>query len=162
MIEQTGETYLWYFPDGRAFQSGESSTSPEATSTDGWGSSAMLYALMEGLAGIQDKGKLFRRVRFAPRWPAACLNQVEARVEYANSGAYFGYHYSASGKKLTWEFSSRESYVNAHILLPPGVRPVCVRIQAREIDFDIRIVEQSLYLDISFRITDNANLEIDI
>jgi len=51
MISERGESFLWYFPDGRV-SSEESSTSPEATSTDGWGSSAMLYALMEGLVGI--------------------------------------------------------------------------------------------------------------
>ena len=32
----------------------EASTSPEAQPTDGWGSSAMLWALVSGLAGIED------------------------------------------------------------------------------------------------------------
>ena len=49
------ETYLWYFPDGR-HATKETSTSPEAYPTDGWGASAMLYALMEGLAGVVDHG----------------------------------------------------------------------------------------------------------
>ncbi len=161
LIEQTGESYLWYFPDGRP-SSPESSTSPEATSTDGWGSSAMLYALIEGLAGIQDKGKLFRKVRFAPRWPAALISQVEARVEYASSGAFWGYGYSASDRMFSWELRSRESRVEAHILLPSETSPVRVRLQGRDIDFDIKKVEQSLYVDFSFQFTNKAELEIDI
>lgn len=161
LIEQTGESFLWYFPDGRP-SSRESSTSPEATSTDGWGSSAVLYALIEGLAGVQDKDKLFQKIRFAPRWPAARISQVEARVEYASSGAFLGYRYSSSGKKLSWNLSGRGSQVEAHILLPSETSPVRVRIQDRDIDYDIRKVEQSLYVDFSFQFTDRAVLKIDI
>ena len=39
MIAERGETYLWYFPDGTP-ASIETSTSPDAMPTDGWGSSA--------------------------------------------------------------------------------------------------------------------------
>ena len=60
MIEASGETYLWYFPDGTA-SSVDTSTSPDATPTDGWGSSAMLYAFVEGLCGIEDRGALVPR-----------------------------------------------------------------------------------------------------
>ena len=61
MIDTTGETYLWYFPDGTP-STVETSTSPDAEPTDGWGSSAMLMALMEGLAGIKDQLKSFESV----------------------------------------------------------------------------------------------------
>ncbi len=161
LISETGESYLWYFPDGRP-SSRESSTSPEATSTDGWGSSAMLYALMEGLAGIQDRDKLFQKIRLAPRWPAARVSQVEARAEYASSQAFFGYSYSASTNEIFLELSSGRSHVDAHILMPSGARPVRARLQGRDIDFDIGKVEQSVYVDISFQVTDNAVLKIDI
>src|SRR5690606_29348623 len=60
MIAESGETYLWYFPDGTA-SSVDTSTSPDATPTDGWGSSAMLYAFVEGLCGIVDRAHSFRR-----------------------------------------------------------------------------------------------------
>jgi hypothetical protein len=39
MISESNATYLWYFPDGRPCTA-EESTSPEASPTDGWGSSA--------------------------------------------------------------------------------------------------------------------------
>ena len=39
MISEYNATYLWYFPDGRPCTA-EESTSPEASPTDGWGSSA--------------------------------------------------------------------------------------------------------------------------
>ena len=74
MISQKGETYLWYFPDGR-HTTVETSTSPEAMPTDGWGSGAMLYALSEGLAGVKDNLKLFRNISLTPRWEAAGIEK---------------------------------------------------------------------------------------
>jgi len=58
-LTANNETYLWYFPDGRK-STVETSTSPDASPTDGWGSSAMLYALFEGLAGLSMKANSFR------------------------------------------------------------------------------------------------------
>ena len=92
LIAEKGETYLWYFPDG-TLPSIETSTSPEASATDGWGSSAMLYALAEGLAGVADEGACFRPVRLAPRWPAAGVDDAEVYLRYAASGAEVGYRW---------------------------------------------------------------------
>ena len=97
LIAERGETYLWYFPDGRP-ASVETSTSPEAQPTDGWGSSAMLYALVEGLAGVEDRGDgASTRVRLAPRWAAADVDEAEVAVGYAASGARVGYRYERDG-----------------------------------------------------------------
>ena len=60
LVSEKGESYLWYFPDGTP-ASVETSTSPEAEPTDGWGSSAVLYALIAGLAGVEDEGGLVLR-----------------------------------------------------------------------------------------------------
>ncbi|HEX2535950.1 MAG TPA: hypothetical protein VHK69_19550, partial [Chitinophagaceae bacterium] len=38
---------------------------------DNWGQAAVLSALVEGLAGVTDKGQLFRTAEVAPRWIAA-------------------------------------------------------------------------------------------
>ena len=65
MIEESNETYLWYFPSGQPSEE-ETSTSPEALPTDGWGSSAMLYAFVEGLCGVVDLAERMQRVKIAP------------------------------------------------------------------------------------------------
>ncbi|MFN3374271.1 MAG: hypothetical protein ACK44M_11975, partial [Chloroflexus sp.] len=49
LLRLTNASYLWYYPDGRPGISG-----PDTIPTDGWGASAMLGALFEGLAGIVD------------------------------------------------------------------------------------------------------------
>ncbi len=161
LISESGESYLWYFPDGRP-SSAEASTSPEATSTDGWGSSAMLYALMEGLAGIQDQDTLFRKARVAPRWPAAGISRAEARAEYAASGAFLAYTYVVEGSRLVLELSASESEVDCHILIPGQQRPVAARIENRMAAFETGTIGGSLYLDMTVSVRDSVRLEITL
>jgi hypothetical protein len=158
---ESGETYLWYFPDGRP-SSAASSTSPEATPTDGWGSSAMLYALMEGLAGIQDRDALFRKTRVAPRWPAAGIRRAEARVEYAASGTAFAYRYVLEGDTLSLELETNQSEAECHILLPERRRPAAARINGRAAGFKTGSIRSSLYVDLLLHVTDRIRLEIDL
>ena len=161
LVFESGETYLWYFPDGRP-SSAEASTRPEATSTDGWGSSAMLYALMEGLAGIQDQGALLRKVRVAPRWPAAKVSRAEARVEYAASGASFAYDYVMEGDRLSIELSASGAEVDCHILIPEPRRPVAARIDGRAAAFETETIGDSLYIDMTTKVKDSSRLEISL
>ncbi|MEO7913087.1 MAG: hypothetical protein ABIV47_25845, partial [Roseiflexaceae bacterium] len=51
LIGDADASYLWYYPAGNPGKSG-----PETLPSDGWGASAMLAALLEGAAGIEDQG----------------------------------------------------------------------------------------------------------
>jgi len=71
LIGDTDTSYLWYYPAGNPGKSG-----PETLPSDGWGASAMLAALVEGAAGIEDQGARYEDVRLSPRWPAADLAEL--------------------------------------------------------------------------------------
>ena len=117
LISQKGETYLWYFPDG-THSSIETSTSPEATPTDGWGSGAMLYAFVEGLVGVRDKLKKFKNIRLSPGWEAAGIKEAEAEIDYPASGAYVKYKYLYSGNSLRLEVEGSPEYIELELYLP--------------------------------------------
>ncbi len=122
LIDRTGESYLWYFPNGKA-PTAEESTSPEALPTDGWGSSAMAAAFIEGLAGINDEAGRFEFIDLRPRWFSAGVNEADVRVSYAASGASFGYsfrHYADEGRILL-EVEPGNHSVRVDILIPEGV-----------------------------------------
>ncbi len=121
LVAQKGEAYLWYFPDGRP-SSVETSTSPEAQPTDGWGSSAMAWALVEGLAGVVDRGRTFDSVRLSPRWEAAGIDSADVSVGYAASGASVRYRYRRDGSRITLEIEAAGADVQWHVLLPAGHR----------------------------------------
>jgi len=83
---------------------------PDITSygiPDNWGAAAVLYALMEGLAGIQDTGITFDQAKFCPRWQAAEVTEVTATAKYAASGGYLRYSYQyLPGKKTIFTQSN--------------------------------------------------------
>ncbi len=121
MIESSGAAYLWYFPDGTP-SSPETSTSPDATPTDGWGSSAMLYGLVEGLAGVVDRHCCFSQVELTPRWLFAGEQEADVEISYAASGARFGYRYrhDESRRRILLEVSGDARSVTIRLPLPHG------------------------------------------
>jgi len=161
MIAERGETYLWYFPDGTA-STEETSTSPEAMPTDGWGSSAMLYAFVEGLCGIVDEGHSFQTVRCAPRWLAADETEATVEVGYAASGATFGYHYRhhEAERQILLTLQARKARVVLHVLLPDGSQATSVTWKGQPTPFDQESVEQSRYVNASGDVQDHADIEI--
>ena len=145
LISRNGETYLWYFPDGKP-STVESSTSPEAKPTDGWGSSAMLYALVEGLVGIQDKDKLFRRVRICPKWIAAGIEKAEVKIDYKSSGAFVKYEYSHTADRLTLNLSGSYEYVQFSLPVPMNYEAGDLTIGGKKKKYIIATINQSNYL----------------
>jgi hypothetical protein len=146
MIKEKGETYLWYFPDGSA-SSIESSTSPDAMPTDGWGSSSMLHGFMEGLVGIQDKGRMLDTVRLCPRWAAAGLTSAEASMGYEVSGAQFAYTYEERANELRLEIATQHSEIKLHLLLPQGASVGEVKTSQGSIPFAEVEIGSSRYVD---------------
>jgi hypothetical protein len=154
-------TFLWYFPDGRP-STIETSTSPDAMPTDGWGSSAMLYALIEGLAGIEDLRCLFRTVRLSPRWISAGCAEVEASVSYAASGAGLAYSYVHRPEHRTIALEVRgDAEVAFHLQLPAGTRPSALRVDGRTVRHRAGRVEQSSYADAAFTVRGRTNVIVE-
>lgn len=160
MIAETGETYLWYFPDGTA-STPETSTSPEAMPTDGWGSSAMLYAFVEGLCGIEDRTHSYRRVRCAPRWAATPEETASVRVSYEASGAHFGYDYThdTDASSIRLRFASQAD-VDLHLLLPTGTEPIELTWGGESRAVASSRVEESVYADAQGRVSEGTEVEV--
>ncbi|MFQ5571801.1 MAG: hypothetical protein ACE5G0_19145 [Rhodothermales bacterium] len=159
MIAESGETYLWYFPDGTPATE-ETSTSPEAAPTDGWGSSAMLYAFLEGLCGIVDQGHSFQEVRCAPRWAASYETEASVKVGYASSGATFGYQYQETERATFLTLEARHARVMLHLLLPAQCRVTLVTWNGQEVAFETVRVGESRYVDITGRVVKRADVEV--
>jgi hypothetical protein len=159
MIDETGETYLWYHPDGTPARV-ETSTSPEAQPTDGWGSSAMLYALVEGLAGVSDVDARFQRVRLTPRWFAAGIEEAEVRVGYAASGAQFGYAMRRKGDDLELTVEADGATAMSHVLLPEGTSARSVEVNGRSVDSLSLTTGNRTYVDFDVQVRGTADVRI--
>lgn len=161
LIFKTGETYLWYFPDGSP-STEETSTSPDATPTDGWGSSAMLLGLIRGLAGIIDHGRLFSHVQIAPRWLAAGEHEASVKLGYEASGASLGYEFrhDAGTQTITLNIEAENSLVDLHVLLPAGKKVNEIRYDGEVIATETSFVKASAYADASVMVQDSADITI--
>jgi len=161
LIAQKGEAYLWYFPDGRP-SSVDTSTSPEAQPTDGWGSSAMAWALIEGLAGVVDRGRTLDAIRLSPRWEAAGVCDAEVSVGYAASGASVRYRYGRDRNRVSLDVNAAGANIEWHVLLPAGHRAAQARCDGREVAVHTVHVESSPYADGACQVQGQAQIEIDI
>ena len=159
LISESGETYLWYFPDGTP-ASVETSTSPDAAPTDGWGSSAMLWALVSGLAGVEDTGKNFDSIRLSPRWPAASVRDAQVRVAYENSGKSFAYEYRCGDEGIEIVVVSSGCDAHFHVLLPSDVEPGLVSVDGEDVPSETVVVECSRYVDFSARVSGEVGISV--
>jgi hypothetical protein len=159
MASEKGESYLWYFPDGRP-ASVETSTSPEASPTDGWGSSAMLWALVEGLAGVVDLGCGFDSIRLSPRWIAADVDIAAVSVGYASSGRGMQYQFQCAPGSIDLQVTATKADLHCHVLLPPGAEPLSVIQDGAAIEFHLMHVEQSRYVDFHAQVEAESRFKI--
>jgi len=154
MVKRTGQAYLCYHYDGTPDLYRDT-----ITPHDGWGSAAMVYGLVEGLAGVADLATRLDRVRLSPRWTAAGEAWAEARVGYAASGAWVRYRYehdpAARELRLSLDGSDpKQRRVEVHLLLPKGAEARGAEFRGRALAFTRSKVEESVYVD--FGLTEGA------
>jgi len=113
---------------------------------DNWGAAAVVYALVEGLAGIKDEGVAYDRALVAPRWAAAQVKRAAATAKYRASGGYVRYRYAAEEGALRLNIAGSGEELRVELLLPDGANPRGVRVNGCEAPFDLKAVEDSRYL----------------
>ncbi len=159
LISAKNETFLWYFPDGTE-SSVDTSTSPDATPTDGWGSSSMLHGFIEGLAGVQDHAKQFEEITLCPRWAAADIDEAEVSVGYECSGTVASYAYKETPNGLQLKVESNQSEAQVQLLLPPNATVRSVSDGSSDLEFAETQKEQSRYVEFNVSIKQGADLDV--
>ncbi|MDX2064879.1 MAG: hypothetical protein SFX74_03955 [Fimbriimonadaceae bacterium] len=62
-----------------------------------WGAAAVMYALVEGLAGVIDTAKAFEAASVSPKWAYTDADRASACIVYPASQGYVAYQYARSG-----------------------------------------------------------------
>jgi hypothetical protein len=112
---------------------------------DGW-TGSVIYALLEGLAGVKDGGAAFSRTELTPRWEAANVPTAEVTVRYPASAGYCSYKYSVKQKRLEVEFTGSAENFDVQILLPANGKVQSARLNGRAVETTQRRIESSTYL----------------
>lgn len=107
-----GESYLWYSPAG-----GAGIGTPETISTDGWGTSSMVTAFIEGAVGVVDQHDNLRRVIVSPQWAHVGLRDAYASVRYAATDNYVAYRWHQDACWASIEVTGAQAY-EIHLPIP--------------------------------------------
>ena len=138
---------------------------PDIVSTgipDNWGAAAVVYALVEGLAGVKDEGVTYDNLTIAPRWEAAGVKNASVTIKYEASGGYISYSYQKNDDNLfEFIFTGTIDNANIEILLPKNKNVANVSLNKIEIPYEIKEVEESKYVVIKSAGRDVKHLRID-
>ena len=112
-----------------------------------WGAAALVAAIVEGLAGVEDKGAAFSKARIAPRWAAMGTSSAKVAVRYPASQGYVRYEYKCdeAGRRTIVDFTGSAGEYEAAVLLPPRAAPVRATLNGNEVKVETRTVESSRY-----------------
>ncbi len=105
---------------------------------DNWGAAAVVYALVEGLAGVVDRGVAFSTAAVEPRWPAAGTNEAAVTVVYPESSGYAAYRYAhdAAAHTIRLQLTGSGDAFPCHVLLPEGAtEATAVTCDGKPLDF---------------------------
>ncbi len=110
---------------------------------DAWGAAAVVYAMVEGLAGVIDGGVALDRAAVTPRWAAAGESAADVCIHYPASGGYVAYRWETTpnGQKLMLAGSGREMNVR----LPVDGEPAAVTLNGSDVRHVMERSGESLY-----------------
>jgi len=150
-ICEKGEVGFMYWPDGRPYGGGPA----------GWCAAAVVSAMLEGLAGVEDAATCFSHVVLSPRWCAAGVEQADVCVTYPASGVQFGYRYEADGSRVGIECLGTGGRLGIRLLLPEGADVVSVSWEGRPIEYRLSRIGGSAYLEAE-RLSQRGKLEVQL
>lgn len=156
LLRLTNASYLWYYPDGRPGISG-----PDTIPTDGWGASAMLGALFEGLAGVFDDASRYEEVIISPRWPVEpTVKQAYVVTRYPASTGYVAYRWQRDDRSLRLLITGSGQQATVRFLLPTDVGDqLTMMVDNQPVTPLIEVIGNSRYASVTL---DRLNVEVTV
>lgn len=131
---------------------------------DSWAAAAVVYALVEGLAGVVDRGQGYNQATLAPRWQAAGCDRAEATISYPASDRYLAYRYLHQPEvgRIVLEVTGSGDTCSCHILLPDNAVKADWVDSSRDGALEVTTtrIEGSAYADFELRSLAPATLTI--
>ncbi len=121
---------------------------PQGGGPSAWGAAAVLSAVDEGLAGVQDLDVQYRKIRFAPRWAVTPFAEGRYLTGYEASHKTVDVRWIFTDRGFRYHLRSPATKVSAHLLVPSGKTPKALRVNGREMDFTLSTVGESRYVDV--------------
>ena len=117
---------------------------------DNWAAATAMAGLVEGLAGITEGDRAFKKPIISPKWEAANVDSIGVTIRYAASKGYVKYIYqhNKNKKEIKLLATGNGAMANFHILLPSGIQNLKgIEIDKSLVSFTISKIENSFYVD---------------
>jgi hypothetical protein len=122
---------------------------------DNWAAGAVVYGLVEGLAGVVDRDVAYRVAGVSPRWPAAGTNEAKVVVHYPASDGYLAYDYrhDPAQREIALTVTGSGERAECHVLLPAGTTAAtAVGDGSKAVAFTTSRIEASAYADFTLEL----------
>jgi len=129
---------------------------------DNWAAATAMASLVEGLAGIKEGDKAFKKPIISPRWEAASVDSVGVTIKYAVSNGYVKYLYQKDKKnnQIKILVTGNGKSADFHLLLPDKIQNVKSIKANKRTSFSISKVENSYYVDFNLQIQNSSEIII--
>ena len=151
LVERDGTTYFLYDTDGKPQPEG----GPSA-----WGAAALVSAVDEGLAGINDIGVNYDEIFFAPKFPVTYYTELRYLTGYEVTKAMVDVRYILNDKGMRYDIYSPAKRIQAHILLPKNKKCKTLLIDGNEYAFASELVGESSYINFITEANKKISFEI--
>jgi hypothetical protein len=151
LVERDGTIYFLYDTDGTPQPEG----GPSA-----WGAAALVSAVDEGLAGINDAGANYDEIVFAPKFPVTHYTELRYLTGYEVTKAMVDVRYILTDEGMRYDVYSPAKKITAHVLLPKDKNCSGLWIDGYNTEYKIAAIENSNYVD--FELTDIKSSKVSI
>lgn len=151
LTKRDGTIYFLYYPDLTPQPDG----GPSA-----WGAAALISAVDEGLAGINDVGVNYDEIFFAPKFPVTHYTELRYLTGYEVSGTKVDVRYILTDDGMRYDIYSPAKKIRAHILLPKGKGCRKLLYNGSEIDFGTEMIGSSEYVNADCAVDKKASFEV--
>ena len=151
LVEEHGTAYFLYHTD--------SAPHPEL-GPSAWGAAAMISAVDEGLAGINDIGVNYDEIYFAPKFPVTYYTELRYITGYEVSGTMVDVRYVLADEGMRYDVYSPAKKIQMHILLPKDKSCNKLLVNSEDMPFEISTVGNSKYVD--FTVNDITDKKVSV
>ena len=125
-----------------------------------WGAAALVSAVDEGLAGINDVGVNYDEIFFAPKFPVTYYTELRYLTGYEVTKAMVDVRYILTDEGMRYDVYSPAKKIQAHILLPKGRNCKKLFLNGSETAFCSETVGCSEYINVNCTANGKVSFEI--
>ncbi|MBQ8642440.1 MAG: hypothetical protein IJ480_09515 [Clostridia bacterium] len=151
LMERDGSIYFLYDPQ---------TEEPQGGGPSGWGAAALLSAVDEGLAGIEDMDTGYRKIRFSPRFPVTPYTELRYITGYEKTDITVDLRWILTAEGMHYRLTSPAQNVQCHLYIPAGKTVKAITAGGAEIRYTLTAVGESVYAD--FETAPDGVLDVEV